>query len=263
MMIDMTTTPRTGAASSAAEEPSGRTAADRALYERYLPIVRRIAMRMVRRLPREITFDDLLSAGWIGLVEALRRRGECSTEEQFEAYASHRIRGAILDYLRSLDPMSRKMRGASREITSAIKMLTSRLGRAPTEEEVAGELGLLIDDYHMLLGQVAQADPARIELTDFSEAGSDPDFAPDMLLSQREMVSRVADAIDALPEKLQLVLSLYYQEECSLREIGEVLGVTESRACQLHSEAIHHLRARLDLTAPAKKYIPANQQRAR
>ncbi len=230
----------------APDEHTGRRGQDRLLYERYLPIVRRIAMRLVRRLPREITIDDLLSAGWLGLVESLRRRGECTTEEQFEAYASHRIRGAILDYLRSLDPMSRKMRGASREITNAIKSLTVRLTRAPSEDEIAGELGLDLDAYHVLLGQVAQSDPARLEMTDFADAGGDADLAPDMLLSKREMVVHVAESIERLPEKLQIVLGLYYQEDCSLREIGEVLGVTESRACQLHSEAIHRVRANLE-----------------
>jgi RNA polymerase sigma factor for flagellar operon FliA len=223
--------------------PSRRS--DRSLYDRYSPFVRRIAMRAVRRLPREIQVDDLVSAGWIGLAEALRRRGSYATEEQFEAYASYRIRGAILDYLRSLDPLTRKMRGASREITAAIRLLTARLGRAPSEEQIAAELGLDLEVYLDLLGQVAQAVPARFEITDIASLHAEPEVAPDALLSKRQMADRVAAVIEGLPEKLQLVLALYYQEECSLREVGEVLGVTESRACQLHSEAIHRLRAGL------------------
>jgi RNA polymerase sigma factor FliA len=219
---------------------------DRALYERYLPVVRRIAMKLVRRLPSQITMDDLIGAGWVGMVEALRRRDGIPTEEQFESYAAHRVRGAILDYLRSLDPMTRKMRGASRQITAAIKAFTARSGRAPAEEEIAGELGLDLDTYRTLLHQVAQADPTRVELTDFSSPRSGSDVAPDMMAQRHELADRIAAAVETMPERLQLILSLYYQEECSFREVGEVLGVTEARICQLHSEAIHRIRAYLD-----------------
>jgi RNA polymerase sigma factor (sigma-70 family) len=125
----------------------------RNVYERYLPLIRRIAMKMVRQLPRAITLDDLLSSGWTGLVEALRRRTPKMTEDEFEAYASQRIRGAILDYLRSLDPMSRRLRGASRDVTAAISTLIRRLGRPPEEEEIAAELGIDLESYQALLGQ--------------------------------------------------------------------------------------------------------------
>jgi RNA polymerase sigma factor for flagellar operon FliA len=219
---------------------------DRQLYERYLPIVRRIAMKMVRRLPSQITMDDLIGAGWVGMVEALRRRDGIPTEEQFESYAAHRVRGAILDYLRSLDPMTRKMRGASRQITAAIKAFTARVGRAPQEEEIAGELGMDLEGYRVLLHQVAQADPTRVELTDFSSPRSRSDIAPDIMAQRHELADRIARAVEQMPERLQLILSLYYQEECSFRAVGEVLGVTEARICQLHAEAIHRIRAYLD-----------------
>lgn len=219
---------------------------DRQLYERYLPVVRRIAMKLVRRLPSQITMDDLIGAGWVGMVEALRRRDGIPTEEQFESYAAHRVRGAILDYLRSLDPMTRKMRGASRQITAAIKAFTARVGRAPQEEEIAGELGLDLEAYRVLLHQVAQADPTRVELTDFSSPRSGSDTAPDIMAQRHELADRIAGAVEQMPERLQLILSLYYQEECSFREVGEVLGVTEARICQLHAEAIHRIRAYLD-----------------
>src|SRR5262249_50323845 len=113
---------------------------DRTIYERYQPLVRRIAMKLVRRVPRRSAPPDLMGAGWVGLVEALRKRESLATEEEFEAYASHRVRGAILDYLRSLDPMTRKTRGASKQITAAIKTLSGALGRAPAETEIADEL---------------------------------------------------------------------------------------------------------------------------
>ena len=222
------------------------------IYQRYLPLVRRITMRLVRKLPPEVTLDDLLGAGWVGLVEALRRRTDVMDEEQFEAYASHRIRGAILDYLRSLDPMSRKLRGASRQISSAIKTLSSRLGRPPEEEEIAGELGLALETYRQLLGDVAQADMARIELTDLVAPATLPDAGPDHMVTRAQLVQKIAESIDELPDRLKLVIGLYYQEELNLKEIGLVLEVTESRVCQLPSEAIHRIRAAVeDDSAPA------------
>ena len=219
-------------------------------YQRYLPLVRRITMRLVRKLPAEVTLDDLLGAGWLGLVEALRRRTDVMDEEQFEAYASHRVRGAILDYLRSLDPMSRKLRGASRQISLAIKTLAAHLGRAPEEEEIAGQLGLPVETYRQLLGDVAQADMARIELTDLVAPATLPDAGPDHIVSRAQLIEQIAQAIDELPERLKLVVGLYYQEELNLKEIGLVLEVTESRVCQLHSEAIHRIRAALEDDSP-------------
>ncbi len=214
------------------------------LYERYTPLVRRIAMKTVRTLPSSVTLDDLLSAGWIGLAEALQRRTSGMNEEQFEAYASHRVQGAILDYLRSLDPLSRKLRGASRRISDTTAELSSRLGRSPEEEEIAGELGLSLENYHQLLMQIAEAGLARLELTENS--GWLPEqLSPETLVTEHELVDHVATAIDELPERLRTVLGLYYQEDCSFREIGEILGVTESRACQLHTEAVHRIRAKM------------------
>ena len=221
------------------------------VYQRYLPLVRRITMRLVRKLPPEVTLDDLLGAGWVGLVEALRRRTAVMDEEQFEAYASHRIRGAILDYLRSLDPMSRKLRGASRQISTAIKSLSSQLGRPPEEEEIAGELGLALETYRQLLGDVAQADMARIELTDLVAPSTHPDAGPDHMVTRAQLVHQIATSIEALPDRLKLVIGLYYQEELNLKEIGLVLEVTESRVCQLHSEAIHRIRAAVEEEGPA------------
>lgn len=220
-------------------------AQDRQLYERYMPLVRRIAMRTIRTLPSSITFDDILSAGWVGMAEALQRRADGMEDEHFEAYASYRVRGAILDYLRALDPLSRKLRGASRRITTAASDLTQRLGRMPSEEEVAAELGLSLSAYQDLLGEISEAGFARLELGSIAEpAALDP--SPEATTVRAELQSTVVAAIDELPERLRLVLSLHYQEECSLREIGEVLGVTESRVCQLHSEAVHLIRARVE-----------------
>jgi RNA polymerase sigma factor FliA len=213
-------------------------------HDRYMPLVRRIAMKAVRSLPSNISIDDVLSVGWVGMAKALQRRTDGMTEEHFEAYASHRVRGAILDYLRSLDPLSRKLRGASRQITQAIASLSASLGRPPSSEEVAGELGMKLDDYFEILAEISDVGLARLELT-----GREPesyDLTPEAQVSRTEMIQAIADSIETLPERLQIVLGLHYQEECSFREVGEVLGVTESRACQLHAEAVHRIRARLD-----------------
>jgi RNA polymerase sigma factor for flagellar operon FliA len=240
---------RKGTEAAADDAPvESRSATDRQqreVYERFLPIVRRIAMRTVRSLPPSITIDDVISAGWLGMVEALGRRTPDMTDDHFEAFASYRVRGAILDYLRMLDPMSRKLRGASRKITEIVSGLVGRLGRNPEQEEVAAELGIGLVEYQELLGEISEAGLARLELSDVAEPGS-TEASPEAQAARREIVDAVAGAIDELPERLKLVVGLYYQEECSFREIGEVLGVTESRVCQLHSEAMHLIRAMLD-----------------
>lgn len=214
------------------------------VVRRYTPLVRRIAMRTVRNLPSGIALDDILSAGWLGLTEALRRRHAQMQENEFEAYASHRVRGAIFDYLRDLDPLSRKLRQASRRISRCAADLVGRLGRYPQEEELAGELGITLEQYQALLAEIAQAGHARFELSG-EEQSHDP--SPEIQAAKNQIAEQVTTAIDALPERLRLVLGLYYQEGCNLREIGEILGVTESRACQLHSEAIHLVRGQLDV----------------
>jgi RNA polymerase sigma factor FliA len=227
------------------KSPTRARGDDQVVYERYMPLVRRIAMRTIRTLPASLTFDDILSAGWVGMAEAIQRRTSEMQDEHFEAYASYRVRGAILDYLRVLDPLSRKLRGASRRITEAASELTNRLGRVPNEDEIASELGLSLPAYQELLTEISEAGFARLELSAAAEPASfDP--SPEAITSQAEIVDGIAQAIDTLPERLRLVLALHYQEECSLREIGEVLGVTESRVCQLHAEAVHLIRAKLE-----------------
>lgn len=214
-------------------------------YERFLPLVRRIAMRLARRVPAHISVADLISSGWVGLVEAYSRSPEDMPIEEFEAYASHRVRGSMLDYLRGLDPATRQARNASRRVARTISELTRHLGRPPEEEEIADALGLDLEDYGNLLTQISSAGMSRLELVDVDQVDAVPDRkdAPDELAEQRLLAEAVAEAIERLPLRLQQILALYYQEECTLREIGAVLQVSESRVCQLHSEAMHRLRA--------------------
>ena len=229
---------------AAPSAPLATTAPRESRAEAYLPLVRRIAMRLIRSLPSSIALDDIISAGWVGLSEALQRCPPDMSDNDLEAYASYRVRGAILDYLRSLDPLTRKLRGASRQITQTVVKLTQGLGRLPDEEEIAAGLGIKLEEYHELLREIGEAGFARLDIDMVEPSSHDP--SPEALVLKRDMASRVAAAIAELPERLQLVLGLHYQEECTLREIGAVLGVSESRACQLHAEAIQLVRAVLE-----------------
>jgi RNA polymerase sigma factor FliA len=214
-----------------------------ASYDAYSPLVRRIAMRTIRSLPRTILLDDILSAGWVGMSEALGRRPEDMPEDQFEAYASYRIRGAILDYLRALDPLSRRLRGLSREMHARTRELGHELGRAPTQEELAERMKLSLPEL-----QRAAADIHEAGLDRFDPAVADApsgDISPEDQAERSNAVERVKQMIERLPERLQVVLSLHYEHECNLREIGVILGVTESRVCQLHAEAVARIRREL------------------
>lgn len=231
---------------AAQQSPTGATkkALSRADYDRYFPIVKRTAMSFVRRVPGHITVNDLVSYGWIGLLEAFERAAPGMDNEEFEAYALYRIRGAILDHLRSLDPATRKARSTSRRISRSMTNLTRSLGRQPEETEIAADLTMSVEQYRAALDEVGKAGLARLEMLDLDEVEIDGGgSAPDEGAARRELARKVTAAIAALPERLQIVLSLLYTEERTLREIGYVLDVTESRACQLHSEAIHRLRA--------------------
>lgn len=221
-----------------------RRALTRSDYERFQPMVRRIAMRLARRVPSHIGINDLIGWGWVGLTEAFNRADEAMPIEEFEAYASYRIKGAMLDFLRQSDPTAREMRNASRRVARAIASTTAKLGRPPEEEEIAKALGVNVDDYRDLLTRLGGAGMSRLEMIDFDSTDvASTDEAPDEAAAKRMLVSSVAEAVELLPTRLQQVLALYYQEECTLKEVGAVLGVSESRVSQLHTEAMHRLRA--------------------
>ncbi len=216
-------------------------------YERFLPLVRRTAMKLARRLPSHVSVADLVSYGWIGLVEAFERASPSMPPEEFEAYALFRVRGAALDYLRTLDPASRSARALSRKVARAIAELSSEEGRreAPTEEEIAARLQMGLAEYRTTMEHLERVGMSRLEMLDIDEMSIEGSHAelPEERVSRNELRELATAAIKTLPERLQLVLGLYYQEERSMREIATILDLSESRVCQLHSEAIHRLRA--------------------
>lgn len=221
---------------------------DRETYEQFLPLVRRVALRTAQSLPPNLTYDDVLRAGWSGLVDALRRRGDASGEE-FEPFAAYRVRLSVLEFLKDQDPATRQMRHASSRISDAIGVLVGRLGRVPEEEEVAGEIGLNLAGYHSLLESISEAGWVRLELT--AEANGIKDFDSGSVNGEihmtevRQLTGRVEGIIRALPNQYQIVLGLYYEEKCGHEEIADVLGVTQSRACQMHAQAVHLIRGQI------------------
>lgn len=215
------------------------------LYGRFGPMVRRIALKAARSLPRSIAVDDIISAGWVGMSEAIGRRPEDMPDEQFDAYASYRIRGAILDYLRALDPLSRRLRSLAREIQAMTRQLTADLGRAPEQDELAARIGISLEELQRTLSDIQESGVDRLDGPgNFDAPCGSP--SPEALATHNQMMRAIGHFTKELPERLQVVLTLHYQHECSLREIGEILGVTESRVCQLHAEAVQKIRAKLD-----------------
>jgi RNA polymerase sigma factor for flagellar operon FliA len=222
----------------------------------YSPLVKYVSGRMASGLPAHVDEADLISYGLVGLINAIERF-ELEREIKFETYAITRIKGAIIDELRSLDWVPRSVRQRAREIERANAKLEHKLQRAPTDEEMADELGMSVDDFQAALLQISNSTVAALdELWSVSDASGDqvslldtlqdPD-APDpaAVMDQIDLKDRVADAIARLPEREKLVVALYYYENLTLREIGEVLGVTESRVSQLHTKAVLRLRSRL------------------
>ena len=223
-----------------------------ALLHQHVPLVRRIAHHMIAKLPPNVELDDLIQVGMIGLNDALSRY-EAAQGVQFETFASQRIRGAMLDELRGGDWMSRSGRKHQRDIEGAVHKLEQRLGRAPHESEIAAEMGLSLPDYQDLLNRVRGTQLVYLEDMSGDEGDSDyldrhvadTDADPLARLNDRRMREALVEAIKGLPEREQYVMSMYYEHDMNLKEIAAVLGVTESRVCQLHSQSIARLRAKL------------------
>jgi len=219
---------------------------DQQHYEQYLPLVRRIALRFAQRLPSHVAVADLVGYGWLGLMDAYARAAPEMDNEEFEAYAMYRIRGAILDHLRTLDPVSRRARALARKLKHTTVALAKEKGQEPEAADVATRLGLSLREYQILAADVAQTTAARLSRVDIADVEpAATTQAPDEGASERELRERVQSAIAGLPRRLRAVLELYYGDDLTLRQIGESQGVTESRVCQLHAEAIQLLRLRL------------------
>ena len=217
------------------------------LAKEYMPLVRRIAHGLSRKAPPTVTVDDLVSAGLYGLVDAASRF-DPERSEQFQSYAEARVRGAMIDELRSAGPLSRDLRAKSHKLTRSIQVLEQQLGRQPEQNEIAAEMGLQISDYHKLLLQLRHATVLSPEIVE--DAVDRPKGYPERTPGNpqddyiyQELLGRLAGAISQLSDREQRVLSLYYKEEVSLKDIGEQFDVSESRACQIRSEAVHRLRA--------------------
>ncbi|HWF74071.1 MAG TPA: RNA polymerase sigma factor WhiG [Solirubrobacteraceae bacterium] len=235
---------------------SGDERARERLVVAYSPLVKYVAGRMSSGLPAHVDEADLISYGLGGLIFAIERF-DLSREIKFETYAITRIRGAIIDELRSLDWVPRSVRARAREIERVNMKLEARLQRAPTDEEMAAELKVDVEEFHEALLQISNSTIVALdELWNVSDSSGDqvslldtiPDHGapdPEAVVDQGELRDRIADAIAALPEREKLVIALYYYENLTLREIGEVLGVTESRVSQLHTKAVLRLRSKL------------------
>ena len=215
----------------------------------HLPLVRKVARRLAHRLPPHVEIDELVSWGLGGLLEAMQRF-DSEQQASFETYAHLRIRGAILDRLRALDPQGRGVRRRQRKIETAYRDVERRNGRAATDEEVAEALGVDVAKLGEMLAEVGtrgiggfeewgNAPPPPEELASHAHAD------PSNVLLGLERLQLVADAIEGLPEKEKLVISLYYKEGITMREVGGVLNVTESRVSQIHTRAMLRLRSRL------------------
>jgi len=220
--------------------------------KRYAPMVRRMANQLLVRLPPSVTQSDLIQAGMIGLMEAASRYSE-DAGAQFETYATQRVRGAMLDELRGKDWLPRSARQTQRKIEHAIDQLEQRLMRTPLEHEIAEEMEMSIQDYQKLLAE--SRGTQLVYLDDLTEPTTgtpylDRHVEPEStnavsILANDRFRDALAQAIEHLPEREQQIMSMYYEKDMNLKEIGLVLGVTESRISQLHSQAVARLRTKL------------------
>jgi len=223
------------------------------LITQYAPLARKLALQLLARLPASVELDDLVQAGMLGLLDAVRRYREVP-EAQFQTYATTRIRGAMLDELRSQDWLPRSVRVKFRRIEQAVQKLEQTLGRAPIEQEIADALEVSLAEYQTLLHDAQGVQIMHYE--DFGAADEDGDWSsrvaasgagddPLAHLLSKDLRTAIVQAIEDLPEREKLLLSLCYEQGLNLKEIGAVMGVSEGRVCQLRSQATARIRARL------------------
>lgn len=260
-----------GAPPAVAGNDSALTVEQEKILIEHLPVVRFIARRIHERLPQHVDMEDLISAGIVGLMDAFAKF-DPAKKVQFRSYAQFRIRGAIIDSLRTLDWSPRDLRRKGRAVEEAIRVLTARLGRPPGEGEVAGEMDLTLDQYQQLLGDLKGLEIGTLHLERNEDSGEEelayipgrPEEDPLFCCLRGELEERLAESINQLPDRERLVMTLYYYEEMTMREIGLALGVVESRVSQVHASAVVHLRAALkDLMARGAFDRPAKANGAR
>ena len=247
------------------DEPKklGQNQKDKLISE-YAPLIKFIAQKIAVRLPSNIELDDLISAGVIGLMDAIDKY-DSSRDNKFKTYAEFRIRGAILDELRAQDWVPRSIRDKAKLLDRTIVALESEFGRSATDEEIAKALNVSMDEFHSLVNQVR---PVSLLSIDEQQTFSDTDkksimnllegsklHNPHNQLNIKVVKEVVARAIEELPERQRMVLSLYYFEDLNLKEIGQVLRVTESRVSQLHAQAVTRLRAKLSVQLGASTEV--------
>ncbi len=221
---------------------------DRLITE-HVEVARRISLRMARRCPAWIASEDLVSAAMLGLAEAAERYDQ-SRPEPFVVFAEKRIRGAVLDQLRRGDIMPRRVRQMARKVGATIKQLEQQLGAAPTDEQVAAELGVSLEAYREELEQLVHVTVGVLDELDPELPHAEG--SPAVQAERRQNLKRIGHALKGLDQRDVLLLSLYYNEELTYLEIGEILGVTVSRVSQLHSRAIVRLRTEMETNPPAR-----------
>jgi len=227
------------------------------LLEEYLPLIRYHADQLMRRTPDSIELDDLINAGVVGLLDGAQRF-DAGRDVQFKTFVSYRVRGSMIDYLRAFDWMPRSLRDSSKELQRALAELEQIHGRPAEESEIATHLGVSLEDYRQRLDQVRMM--SVIHFDDLPSVGGeednlsvlevlsgDPELMPERQASMNEFIGRLADAIERLPKREAVLLTLYYYEELTMKEVALVLGLTESRVSQIHSQMVLRLRGLLNL----------------
>jgi RNA polymerase sigma factor for flagellar operon FliA len=217
----------------------------------HLPLVKAIAIRVHENLPVHVDLDDLVHAGVLGLFDAVEKF-DATKNVVFQSYAKHRIKGAILDSLRQLDWASRDMRKRQKRMDAVTQALSTKLGRTPSETEVAREMGVDIERWRRMVNELhniglvsttVQGDDERDRVQEFADA---PDLQPDRVCARRQLQSTLAKAIERLPKRYQKVVFLYYTNDMTMKEIGEILGVNESRVSQIHKTALRKMATVLE-----------------